>query len=110
MRLVFLMAPVVALGACAAPAPQAAAPSSTAAPAAPFNVPMDPGLIQCAQLTNPTAMSAATDWTLGQARASALSGRTTVTTDAANVARNLASYCSANSDTNVRSAAAALNF
>ena len=105
MRRFLVLLPIVALGGCVSPAPQ----DNEAAPvAAPFDVPMDPGLIRCSALTNPVALNAATDWTLGQARAAALSGRINGVPDAASLSNSLASYCRSNSGSTVRSAAAQL--
>jgi hypothetical protein len=105
MRSFLFLLPIAALCGCAPPAPQ----SGAAAPvAAPFDVPMDPGLIRCGALNNPLALSAATDWALGQARAAALAGRITGVPDAPSLSNSLATYCSANGGDSVRTAAAQL--
>lgn len=108
MRSIYMTLPFVVLAACATPnAPQQ---NGETAVAAPFNVPMDPGLIQCGQLSNPSALAAATDWTMGQARAAALSGRVGGVPSAADISVNIASYCRANQNQSVRSAASALGY
>lgn len=101
-----LMIPAMWLAACAAPQPPAAV-QSTAAPA-PFEVPMDPGAISCASLSNPTALVAATDWVMGRARAAVLAGTADALPTADTVATNLANYCSANGSDRLRTAAAQL--
>ena len=104
MRRFQFVLPIVALSGCISPAPQ----TNDAMPvaAAPFDVPMDPGLIRCSALSNPNALSAATEWALGQARAAALAGRIGGVPDAGAVSSGLAAFCAANSSANVRSAAA----
>jgi len=59
-------------------------------------------------LSNPVALAAATDWTMGQARAAALAGRIGGVPDAATVSSGLAGYCNANGGDSVRTAAAQL--
>lgn len=98
--------PLIGLAACGAPALGPQTPTDAAAVTAPFDVPMDPGLIRCAQISNPAALAAATDWAMGQARAGLLSGRTASLPDAADLSSNLASYCSANRGDTIRAATA----
>lgn len=111
MRLFLLALPVAALSACAVPAlnTQPAAASgqqpSAAAVAGPFTVPIDPGTISCASLSNPTALMAATDWALGKARGATLAGTLTSVPQTSALSGNLASYCSANPTDTVRGAA-----
>lgn len=92
--------PIVALTACAAPSPQSATPVA----AAPFNAPMDPGLMSCGQLSNPTALAVATEWALGQARGRVLAGTATDLPSADTISSNLGSYCSANQTNTLRTA------
>lgn len=92
--------PVVALTACAVPSPQSATPVA----AAPFNAPMDPGMISCGQLSNPAALAVATDWALGQARAGILAGTQTDLPSADTISSSLGSYCSANPSDTLRTA------
>jgi hypothetical protein len=108
MRLFLLMLPIAALGACGTPAPQSETSISAVPASAVFDLPMDPGLIQCDRLTNPAALSAASNWALGQARAGGLSGRVAAVPDAATLSNNLAQYCSANGGDTVRIAASQL--
>jgi hypothetical protein len=108
MRLFLLMLPIAALSACGTPAPQSETPISAVPASAVFDLPMDPGLIQCDRLTNPAALSAASNWALGQARAGGLSGRVAAVPDAATLSNNLARYCSANGGDTVRVAVAQL--
>ena len=103
MRTIFLALPVLALHACA-PAPTAA--PEGAASAAPFAVPMDPGGISCAHLSNPQALAAASEWAMGQARAAVLAGRIAAVPAAQDVASGLAAYCSGNRGDTVRRAVA----
>ncbi|MGJ8610153.1 MAG: hypothetical protein ACSHWY_03605 [Octadecabacter sp.] len=104
MRLILWLTPLT-LAACATPALQPAPTGVTQSIAAPFDVPMDPGAISCQSLNNPTALAAAVDWTMGQARAGILSGRTSSVPDASNLSSNLVSFCSENGQSTVRTAA-----
>lgn len=107
MRALFLILPLAALPACAV------APQQQSAPAAAdvaINIPMDPGTMQCALLSNSNALTAASDWTMGRARAAALSGRVATVPDQSVVTSNLANYCSANQSDTVRGAANQLGF
>lgn len=113
MRLILLIVPIAALAACgsqdlATPAPQTAASGGAVPAATLFDVPMDPGLIQCDRLTNPAALTAASNWAIGQARTGVLSGRVAAAPDATVVSNNLALYCSANGGDTVRIAASQL--
>lgn len=101
-----LALPLIVLAACGAPALQ----SSGGAPeaAAPFTMPMDPGLIRCEQLSNPTALEAATQWALGRARAAALAGTIAGIPDTATLSGNLAAYCRSNRGETIRTATAQL--
>jgi hypothetical protein len=105
MRLFLLIVPMAALGACGAPAPQSETPISAVPASAVFDLPMDPGQIQCDRLTNPAALSGASNWAFGQARAGTLSGRVAAVPDAATLSNNLARYCSPNGSDTVRIAA-----
>ncbi|MCF2870251.1 hypothetical protein L0664_04155 [Octadecabacter sp. G9-8] len=107
MRALFLILPLMALPACEMAAPQQAVPAA-ADVAVP--IPMDPGTMQCALLSNSNALAAASDWAMGRARAAALSGRIAGVPDQATVTSNLARYCSANGNDTVRSAAAQIGF
>ena len=107
MRLILLLAPLT-LAACAAPAPLAVPAGAAQVAAAGFDVPMDPGAIRCQSLGNPTALAAATEWSMGQARAGVLSGRTATLPEASSLSSNLARYCDANRQATVRAAAAQL--
>ena len=75
-----------------------------------FVVPMDPGQISCASLSNSVALAEATNWTLGRARAAELSGRINNAPTAEALSQDLAGYCSANSTQTLASAAAQLGF
>lgn len=90
------------LGACTAPAPQTEPPAA----AAPFVVPMDPGTIACAELSNPAARTVATQWAAGQARAAVLSGRLDAAPDDAVIARALVDACGNDPSRRVRAAVA----
>ena len=105
MRMTMLILPLLALPACAVQAPQAAAPVTAAAP---FSVPMDPGTISCAALSNPAAVDAATDWAMGRARAALLAGRISSLPDTLSLGSSLATFCRENSASTVRDAAAQL--
>ncbi|MBU2992968.1 hypothetical protein Q4555_02800 [Octadecabacter sp. 1_MG-2023] len=106
MRYLFLALPVATLSACIAPAPQ---PTSDAAVLAqPFTMPMDPGLIRCDQLSNTAALDAATDWTLGRARAAVLAGRLSAVPDTLSVSGALSAYCQSNRNDVLRNAAIAV--
>ena len=105
MRLTLLVIPALTLSACAVVPQQAAPPTASAEPISAFAIPMDPGLIRCSALTNPTALAAATQWTIGQARAGVLAGRVTTAPDETSLAQTFASYCSGNPDSTVRAAA-----
>ena len=102
MRLFLLMLPIAALGACGTPAPQSETPISAVPASAVFDLPIDPGQIQCDRLTNPAALSAASNWALGQARAGGLSGRVAAVPDAATLSNNLGRYCSPDGSDTVR--------
>ena len=105
MRLTLLAIPTLALGACAITPQQSATPPAGAVPIAAFEVPMDPGLIRCSALTNQTALAAATQWTIGQARAGVLAGRVANLPDEESLAQAFAIYCPENSESTVRMAA-----
>ena len=101
MRSILVLLSVASLGGCATPAPQ----SGPAAPVvAPFNVPMDPGQIRCSDLFNPNALAAASEWTLGQLRASAMAGRIDGGFNSNTVSNDLALYCRAHSGEDLRTA------
>lgn len=97
--------PIAALAACAPPALQTAVSGGAVPATTLFDVPMDPGLIQCERLTNPAALTVASNWVVGQARAGMLSGGVTAAPDATVVSNNLARYCSSNGVDTVRVAA-----
>ncbi len=105
MRSMILLAPLI-LASCTAPTPRADPAGAAQTVNAPFVVPMDPGAIRCHNLDNPIALAAAVDWATGQARANVLSGRTMALPDPTTVSTNLALYCDANGQENVRTAAA----
>jgi hypothetical protein len=105
MRLTLLAIPALALGACTTTPQQATTPTANTAPIAAFEVPMDPGLIRCSALTNPTALTEATQWTIGQARAGVLSGRVADIPDQSALAQSFSAYCSENPNNTVRMAA-----
>lgn len=95
------------LVACGATAP-APAPTNGAATAGPFVVPMDPGQITCGAVANPTALTSATFWAMGRARAAVLAGRLAAEPSEADVSQSIASYCAANPAATVRDAAVQL--
>lgn len=95
MRLEFSLIALAGLAACTVAPTPAAQPATTETPA-PFNVPMDPGQIRCASLRNPIALSEATQWTLGRARAAVLSGRLPNVPSAETISQNLTGYCGSN--------------
>jgi len=103
MRALLFILPIAALPACETTAPQSAAMPLEAP--APITIPMDPGTLSCTSLQNPTAMLAASDWTLGRARAAALSGRIQAIPDPALIGSNLVDFCIANPSGTVRAAA-----
>lgn len=105
MRLTLLAIPALVLGACTAMPQQAATPSASTAPIAAFETPMDPGLIGCSDLTNPNALAAATQWTIGQARAGVLAGRVANIPEQGALAQSFTTYCSENPNSTVRMAA-----
>jgi len=107
MRLFLLTLPIVSLSACATTdfRPQPSIQTSAPVVAGPFIVPIDPGTIRCANLSNPTALTAATDWALGKARGAALAGTLGAVPDTSVLSGNLASHCSANPNDTVRGAA-----
>ncbi len=117
MRLTLMILPMLAVAACTTPdfrpdlqtstAPQAGAQTVPQA-AAVFDIPMDPGSIRCDRLSNPAALSAASEWSMGQARAGVLSGRVASLPDASTLSSNLAGYCSTNGSSDVRTAVAQL--
>jgi len=119
MRRILMILPLAMLAACTTPPSQSGIQNNAAQTGAPgasvqtttiFTVPMDPGLIPCAALNNPTALNVATEWTMGQARAAALTGRIATTPDTTSVASNLTSFCTANRDETIRAAAKQLGF
>ena len=105
MRLTLLVIPALAIGACTTTPQQAATPAASAAPIAAFEVPMDSGLIRCTSLTNPTALGAATQWTIGQARAGTLAGRVANIPDQSALAQGFTAYCAENPNSTIRMAA-----
>ncbi len=103
MRPLYLILPFAALTGCMdAPSPNATA---VAAPAAPFVVPMDPGQITCAQLSNPNAQAEAVEWVLGQARAAVLAGRAASVPAPAAVQAQIISACQSTPDARLASVA-----
>lgn len=107
-RLLFTI-PLLALAACTGPVGPDAIPDPQAN-ALPFDVPMDPGSISCAQLSNPSALAAATEWATGQARAAALAGRSEAVPPSNVLSQNLGIYCSANRSDTVRTATREIGF
>ncbi len=106
MRKILITLPCIALTACMGQSPtQTETPASQAAP---FVVPMDPGAIPCSALSNPNALTAATEWATGQARARILSGASTQPPSTSAISTDLASYCRANGTDVVRNAARAI--
>lgn len=103
MRSYLFILPIIALSACGVPAPQS---NGLAAVATPFDMPMDPGLIRCGQLSNPTALDAATQWSMGQARAAVLAGRSSAAPDEASLSASLAAYCGSHQSATLRTASA----
>lgn len=103
LRLSFSVLPMVVLAACVTPAPNAA--STPQAAAAPFSVPMNPGLISCDDLSNPSARAAATDWTMGRMRAAVLAGRRDAVPAPEAVAQELEDSCIANGRDTIQEAA-----
>jgi len=81
---------------------------TVASPAAPFVVPMDPGQISCANLSNQSALNEATAWTMGRARAAVLAGRRAQTPSEPELAQSLITFCNRNSGANLSSAATQL--
>jgi hypothetical protein len=71
---------------------------------------MDPGTLQCSALSNSNALAAATDWSMGRARAAALSGRISGVPDQASITSNIASYCRTNPNDNLRTAVMQIGF
>ncbi|AKS45699.1 hypothetical protein SAMN05444287_0797 [Octadecabacter temperatus] len=105
MRLTLLVIPAFALGACTAVPQQTVSTTASPEPIAAFEVPMDPGLIRCSSLTNPNALAAATQWTIGQARAGVLAGRVAELPNEGNLAQTFTAYCAENPNNTVRAAA-----
>ncbi|MEL6957665.1 MAG: hypothetical protein AAGL89_01790 [Pseudomonadota bacterium] len=99
----FFQASVVGLilTGCAAPAPQSSPPLAAATA---FAVPMDPGAIGCGDIGNSAALTAATEWSLGQARAALLSGRSAASPTASEMSGQIVSFCAANPDATIRGA------
>ncbi|WP_296417180.1 hypothetical protein [Pseudooctadecabacter sp.] len=92
------------LAACAAaPAPQPV--GATGSVAQPFTVPMDPGQISCASLTNPAALDAATDWVMGVMRGQVLAGTRPTQPDTLTVGSALQSACQSSPQSTLRSIA-----
>lgn len=105
MRLEIIFLSGIGLAACSV----APAPDVTATPAvarAPFVVPMDPGQIKCEDLSNQTALSEATTWSLGRARAAVLSGRLSAVPTAETISQHLISHCGSNAQDTLAMAAA----
>ena len=102
MRIKLALLGCISLGACAtAPEPSV---SQVPVVAAQFVVPTDPGKISCSSLTNPNALSEATNWTLGRARAAVLSGRISNVPLSETITQNLSTYCNANQSANLATA------
>ena len=105
MRLFLITLPCIALSACMNTSPQTAAAPVAAAP---FTVPMDPGLIPCSALSNPNALAAASEWTLGQARAGIMAGTRSDLPTVDAISAGLSQYCRANGNDVARNAARAI--
>ena len=95
MRPLVLILPFAAIAGCTSVLSQQA-PSTVAPAATPFEVPMDPGQITCAQLANPNAQAEATNWVMGQARAAAIAGRIAAVPPEADVQAQMMSGCRSN--------------
>lgn len=106
MRVLILSLSAIALTACSAPSPQR--PADIRQASAPFVVPMDPGLIPCAAVSNPAAMAEAVNWTMGRARAAAMAGTAQMAVDPATLEAALSGYCAANPSANLAAATRAI--
>lgn len=96
MRLPVIALPLALLAGCGAMPADVASPQAAPSAPVPFVMPMDPGQLTCAQLSNPAAMDEATDWAMGQARAAVMAGRATQTPDTLTLSAGLSNYCAAN--------------
>lgn len=96
MRSIIALTCCAAMAACAtppAPQPDSAQPDNPQAIAAAFQMPMDPSLISCGALINVNALNAATEWTMGRARAAVLSGQSATVPDASTISADLTRFC-----------------
>jgi len=102
MRIKLALLGCISLEACATALEPTVAPAPVAA--VPFVVPSDPGKISCNSLNNPNALTEATNWALGRARAAVLSGRLSDVPASETITQNLSTYCNANQSANLAAA------
>lgn len=101
MRLISTVLATATLAACNPTSPQ---PSVTATTAAPFTIPMDPGQISCAQIGTPAALTAATQWAAGHARADLISGQRSEMPADGDLAAEITRTCATRPQSTIRAA------
>lgn len=106
MRILFGSLLALSLTACSTPSPQPQSQPNPTAP--PFAMPMDPGMIPCSAIGNPTALREASTWATGRARAKIMAGAAPSMADPQTIAAALTTFCTANPTATVSQAAGSI--